>query len=113
MTEETKNINPEMAAENKLNDEAVETVSGGGPSQWNEVKSYIKNYIQTHCPETVRDPQNISEVEIIKFIHSNLPGYKMARIGNVEEKQNNYFLTSGKILSHDEFMEYLRTTLPM
>ena len=114
MTEETKNISLEEAVdENKLNDAEVQNIAGGGPSQWNEVKGYIRKYIQTHCPETVRDPQNIHDGEIARFMHFNLPDYEMAAMGRTEKRQNNYFFTSGKILGHDEFMAYLRTTLSM
>ena len=56
--------------------------------------------------------KNVDNHNII-HINFNLPDYEMAAIGRTEKRQNNYFFTSGKILSHDEFMAYLRTTLPM
>ena len=96
-----------------LNPEECEDISGGGPSQWNEVQDYIRKYIQAHCPEAVHDPQNIHPGEIAGFMAHNLPDYHLASVGKVEERENQYFFSSGKILSHDEFMAYLRTTLPM
>ena len=97
-----------------LSAEECESISGGGPTQWNEVQDYIRKYIRAHCPEAVHDPQNIHDGEVAKFMAENLPGYNMASIGKVEERENHYFFSSEKrILSHAEFMEYLRTTLPM
>ena len=96
-----------------LTPEECETISGGSPSQWNEVEEYVKKYIRTHCPETVRDPENIRESEVARFMHYNLPDYKGSAVGITEDLPNDYFFYSGKILGHNEFMEYLRTTLPM
>ena len=103
MEENRKLLSPEECAD----------ISGGGPSQWNEVQDYIRRYIQAHCPEAVHDPQNIHPGEIAGFMAHNLPDYHLASVGKVEERENQYFFSSGKILSHDEFMAYLRTTLPM
>ena len=96
-----------------LTQEECENISGGSQNQWNEVEEYIKKYIRTHHPEAVRDPENIRQSEIVKFMHFNLPDYNGAAVPETEERENDYFFFSGKILSHAEFMAFLRETLPM
>lgn len=85
----------------KLNDELLNSVSGGNRQETEDLKSYLLEKFPEYFPY----PDDIDDFELGKCLKDKVPGYR----GMVEpgDDSPNGYKTRNGVLNHKEFMDLL------
>lgn len=98
-----------MTGKNRLTEENLESISGGNEAQWDEVIGYVQSYVLKTDPGYFRNPDDPKPIESARWLYKNVPEFDGAAIGQSDTSGNSYFFVGKSPMSHNEFMEYLKS----